>query len=125
MSTRYVSIGCVEVLGPLVLMAALSAADFARADDAVSMLQHYKCYVCHANDETRTGPAYADVAAHYRGNPKAVAVLEATIKRGAHGTGPWHMPPHPEISNADARTMARYILSLRFPADKGRTKDAQ
>lgn len=22
------------------------------------------------------------------------------------------MPPHPEISNADARTMARYILSI-------------
>jgi len=103
MSARYLSSGCVEVLCSLVLMAALSAAGVAQADDPVSKLQHYKCYVCHANDETRTGPAYVDVAARYRGNPKAVAILEAAIKRGAHGSGPWHMPPHPEVSNVHPR----------------------
>ncbi len=27
--------------------------------------------------------------------------------------GPWHMPPHPEVSAAQARVMADYILSLR------------
>lgn len=29
------------------------------------------------------------------------------------GEGPWHMPPHPEVSDADARRMVRYILSLQ------------
>jgi len=27
--------------------------------------------------------------------------------------GPWRMPPHPEVSQADAREMVRYILSLK------------
>ena len=76
------------------------------------LLQNYKCYICHSNDESKTGPAYADVAARYRNNPRAVSILIATIKKGAHGAGPWHMPPHPEISDADAGKMARYILSL-------------
>jgi cytochrome c len=77
------------------------------------LLQYYKCNVCHAERETRTGPAYVDVAARYRGDPKAAAMLTATVRQGAHGAGPWHMPPHPEVSAADARAMVRYILSLR------------
>jgi len=39
------------------------------------LLRQYKCYICHADDETKTGPAYVDVAARYRGNPQAVASL--------------------------------------------------
>src|SRR5436190_11613869 len=83
------------------------------ADDAPALLQKYKCYICHADNEPKAGPAYVDVAAAYRGNPKAAATLVALIKKGAHGAAPWHMPPHPEVSDAEARTMARYILSLK------------
>jgi cytochrome c len=83
------------------------------AEDAPALLQKYKCYICHADNESKAGPAYVDVAAVYRGNPKAPAILVALIKKGARGAGPWHMPPHPEISDAEARKMARYILSLK------------
>lgn len=76
------------------------------------LLQHYKCYICHSDHETKTGPAYVDVAAKYGGNPQAVTIIATTVRKGAHGSGPWHMPPHPEVSNADAKKMARYILSL-------------
>jgi hypothetical protein len=34
------------------------------------------------------------------------------IKRGQHGGGPWHMPPHPEISDAEAALITQYILTL-------------
>jgi len=34
------------------------------------------------------------------------------IRAGIRGGGPWHMPPHPEVSPEEARTMARYIMSL-------------
>ena len=78
-----------------------------------ALLKRYRCEVCHAERETKTGPAYVDVAARYRGDPKAAARLTAEVKRGAHGAGPWHMPPHPEVSDADAGTMVQYILSLR------------
>ncbi len=85
----------------------------AHAQDAQALLQHYRCYICHDDRETRTGPAYVDVAAKYRGNPNASTLLVVVVRQGAHGAGPWHMPPHPEVSEADARVMARYILSLR------------
>jgi cytochrome c len=76
------------------------------------LLQHYKCYICHSDHETKTGPAYVDVAAKYRGNPQSVSIVAAVVRKGAHGSGPWHMPPHPEVSDADAKKMARYILSV-------------
>ena len=97
----------------LALAAVTSAIGVAQAQAPEILLQQYKCYICHADDETKTGPAYADVAAKYRGNPKAVAILAAVVRKGAYGGGPWHMPPHPEVSDAHARKMARYILSLK------------
>jgi len=97
----------------LAFAAAACSVGVAQAQDPPVLLQSYKCYICHTNDESKTGPAYADVAARYRTNPRAVPILVATIKKGAHGAGPWHMPPHPEISDADADKMARYILSLK------------
>ena len=96
----------------LALVASIAAIGIARAQAPAILLQQYKCYICHADNETKAGPVYADVAARYRGNSKAVSILAATVKKGAHGHGPWHMPPHPEISDADAQKMARYILSL-------------
>ena len=51
---------------------------------------------------------------HYRGKQQADKIVAEKIRSGAHGSGPWHMPPHPEVSKADAATMARYILSTRI-----------
>jgi cytochrome c len=97
----------------LALAATLSLIGIARAQAPQSLLQQYKCYICHADSESKTGPAYADVASRYRGNPQAITILSTAIRRGAHGSGPWHMPPHPEVSEADAKRMVRYILSLK------------
>ena len=91
----------------------LVAVGTAHAQDPKVLLQRYNCYVCHADNETRTGPAYIEVAERYRGNRKAASVLTAVVRQGAHGAGPWHMPPHPEVPEADARKMVRYILSLK------------
>ena len=101
-----VSVAC------LGLVAATFATGVAEAQTPQALLEQYRCYICHDDAETRTGPAYADVAAKYRHDPKAVAVLAALLRKGIVGDGPWHMPPHPEISDAGARTIARYILSL-------------
>jgi cytochrome c len=102
--------------GFFAVVAAISMVGGARAQAPPApqaLLQQYKCYVCHADVETKAGPAYIDVAAKYRGNANAVAILSASIRNGIRGNSPWHMPPHPEVSGADARIMARYILSLK------------
>ena len=85
----------------------------AQGQDAQVLLRQYKCYMCHADRDSKTGPAYVDVARRYKSNARAVAILTAEITKGVHGSGPWHMPPHPEVSAADARKMAHYILSLK------------
>ncbi len=81
--------------------------------DPQALLTHYKCYICHADRETKAGPAYVDVAAQYRKTPDAISVIALEIRRGLRHGGPWHMPPHPEVSVAEARAMSRYIMSLR------------
>ncbi len=98
----------------IVMMSVLGVAHGqSQAQAAQELLQQYKCYICHADDETKAGPAYVDVAARYRGNPQAVAIVAGAVRKGAHSGGPWHMPPHPEVSSGDATKMARYILSLK------------
>ncbi len=100
----------------LVAMAALAAGSAAAAEPPGS-LTTYRCYLCHADRETRAGPAFADVAARYRGKPGAADRIADQIRSGLSTGGPWHMPPHPEVSERDARTMARYILSLTPDGD--------
>lgn len=102
----------VGIFGPA-FAAALCAAVLAHAETPQALLQQNKCYLCHSDRETKTGPAYVDVAAKYQNKEGAVEAVAALVRKGAHGSGPWHMPPHPEISRTDAVTMARYILSLR------------
>ncbi len=100
-------------LGLLALPALFWAAGVSHAESPRPLLERYRCYVCHADQEARTGPAFVDVAARYGGDLRAEAMLVAEVRKGTHGSGPWHMPPHPEVSAADARTMVRYILSLK------------
>jgi cytochrome c551/c552 len=83
------------------------------APNAPTLLTQYKCYIGHADRQTKAGPAYVDVATHYRSKPDAVSTLAREIRRGLHRGGPWHMPPHPEVPASEARTMARYIMALR------------
>jgi cytochrome c len=91
------------------LFMAVSAA----AAPPTALLEKYKCLSCHAEREALAGPAWVDVATHYRGATQAQSTVAAHIRTGIKGGGPWHMPPHPEISAIDAATIARYILALK------------
>ena len=110
---RHAAIGRMIVAAIAATLSVAAAAAGSSAADAQALLTHYKCYVCHADRETKAGPAYVDVAAGLRERKDAVSTLALTIRRGLRTGGPWHMPPHPEVSAAEARVMARYIMSLR------------
>jgi cytochrome c len=97
----------------LIFAVAAVAAGAAHAQRGQELLRKYDCYICHSDTETKTGPAYIDVAAKYRRDPRAVATLSALVKKGAHGSGPWHMPPMPQVPDAEARQIVDYILSLK------------
>jgi cytochrome c551/c552 len=72
------------------LAAMISEVGFARTQAPEVLLHQYNCYICHANDETKTGPAYVNVAAKYGGKPQRVAIVGAVVRKGAHSGGPWH-----------------------------------
>jgi cytochrome c len=107
------SIGDFMLNAVLIFAIVTGTAGAAHAQHGQDLLRKYDCYICHADTETKTGPAYVDIAAKYRSDPKGVASLTAMVKKGAHGSGPWHMPPMPQVPDADARKIADYILSLK------------
>ncbi|KAB2966350.1 c-type cytochrome [Zoogloea sp.] len=79
------------------------------------IIKKARCVACHAVDQKRVGPAYKDVAAKYKGQGDAVAVLSAKVRNG--GTGNWGqipMPPHgaDKISDADLKAAIEWILKL-------------
>ena len=72
------------------------------------------CMACHSIDQKRAGPSMKDVAAKYNGNGGAADLLAQKIRAGGVGVwGEMPMPPQPQVSEADARTLAAYILSVK------------
>ena len=96
-----------------VALAAFVNAAWAAEASPEALLDKYRCTICHAEREAAAGPAWVEIAAHYRKEPHADKLIADKIMVGVRGSGPWHMPPHPEVSKADAETMARYILSIK------------
>jgi len=78
------------------------------------MLKKYNCTACHANDKKLVGPAYKDVAAKYKADGGAAEKLAKKIKAGGSGVwGPIPMPPHPQVSDADALALAKYVMAVK------------
>jgi cytochrome c len=81
----------------------------------LALVSKSDCLTCHKIDEKLTGPPYRDVANKYASYPDTiVAHLANKIKKGGNGVwGEIMMLPHPNISQADAETMVKYILLLK------------
>ena len=94
---------------------ALVAAGGVQAQSADELLKKHGCTACHAMDKKLVGPPYAEVAAKYKGDAKAPAMLMEKVKKG--GVGNWGkdipMPPNPQVPDADIKTMVTYVLGLK------------
>ena len=99
------------------ILTALSAALFslsagASADQALA--QKNACMSCHSVDKKVVGPAFKDVAKKYAGDKTAEAKLLAKVKTGGKGVwGAIPMPPNPQVSDADAKKIIAWVLSLK------------
>ncbi|WP_210513572.1 c-type cytochrome [Hymenobacter terricola] len=72
------------------------------------------CASCHKEKEKLVGPAYADVAQKYPSNEANISMLANKIIQGGQGSwGAVPMTPHPGVTEADAREMVKYILTLK------------
>jgi cytochrome c len=120
----------------LIFAVALSPlAQLAFADDAedarmTNLALSSGCLTCHSvksgqpgpNGMKPIGPAWQDVAAHYRNDPGAAAALVTTVQRGSSAYAPhwkakvsgYAMPPNAvAISEGDTRSLVAWILSLK------------
>lgn len=81
----------------------------------LALVAKSKCLTCHQVDAPLTGPPYREVAKKYAGMPDTIIThLAKKIITGGNGVwGEIFMTPHPDISQADAEAMVKYILLLK------------
>lgn len=93
----------------------LAAAAFAAALPAqanLALAQKNACTACHSVDKKLVGPAFHEVAKKYAAQKDGAAQLTDSIRKG--GSGKWGnvpMPAQPALSEADAKTLAEWVLS--------------
>ncbi len=96
----------------ITLAMTLSVAIPAMADQALATSKN--CMACHAVDKKMVGPSYKDVAAKYAGQKDAVDKLAAKIIKGGSGVwGPIPMPPNAQVSEADAKKLATWVMTQK------------
>jgi len=97
------------------LFALLTAATLAApafADQALATAKN--CMSCHAADKKLVGPSYKEVAGRYGGQAGAVDKLAVKIMKGGSGVwGPVPMPANAQVSEAEAKKLAAWVLSLK------------
>jgi cytochrome c len=87
----------------------IAAPAFASAD----LAKQKNCLACHAADKKLVGPSYRDIAAKYKADKNAQATLAKKIREG--GVGVWGqipMPANPQVNEAEAQTLAKWVLSM-------------
>ena len=94
------------------LAAVATVAAPALADQALAQARN--CMACHAVDKKLVGPSYTEVAGKYAGQRDALDKLAVKILKGGAGVwGPVPMPANTQVSEADARKLASWVLTLQ------------
>lgn len=77
-----------------------------------------QCMACHQVDTRRVGPPFNAVAQRFGGQAGVDEYLAKVIRSGSRGQwGAIPMPAQSQVSEADARKLAQWILSLNPSAD--------
>lgn len=96
----------------LFLLPLLAAACLpARADLALATSRN--CMACHAMDRKVVGPSYKAVAEKYAGQNVTDKLAAKIVKGGAGVWGPVPMPANAQVSEAESRRLAAWILGLK------------
>ncbi|HEY8607321.1 MAG TPA: c-type cytochrome [Noviherbaspirillum sp.] len=93
------------VAGALVSNVAMANADLAKSKN---------CMACHSVANKVVGPSFKDVAAKYAGQKDAEDKLtQKVIKGGAGVWGAVPMPANAQVTEAEARTLVKWILAQK------------
>ncbi len=100
----------------LALGAVLAGLAAAPAQASEKIAKQAGCATCHAADKKVIGPSYKDIAAKYKGQAGAPALLAERVRKG--GKGVWGAipmaPTTPDkLSDADLKAVIAWILQAR------------
>lgn len=83
----------------------------AKTPATADLAQKSGCTACHGVANRIVGPGFREIAAKYGGDAGAEGRLIAKVKAG--GAGVWGqvpMPPHPQLKDADIKTLVQWVL---------------
>jgi len=87
----------------------------ALAEEGEALAEKNNCMACHTIFSPSMGPAFKNVAAKYKDNKSAQAILEKKVRSG--GAGAWGKIPMPATANSvsdnDIRNIVKWVLSLK------------
>jgi cytochrome c len=102
-----------SIIVSMVAAAGLMVAGSTLAADMPDLAKKNSCVACHAIDKKLVGPAWKAVSDKYKGDATAKAKLATKMIKGGGGVwGAMPMPATPKLSQADAETLADFILGL-------------
>ena len=80
---------------------------------AQATLEGSNCMRCHGIDRKFVGPSFVQVSDKYREQADATAYMARKIREGSVGVwGSVIMPRHPQVTQAQAESMAHWILAI-------------
>lgn len=97
----------------LAALGLLLPASNALADDD-ELYKTKNCFACHRVDRNHLGPSFKAIATKYADDAGAEARLAQKVRAG--GVGEWGqvpMPAQPQVSEAEALTLTRWILTRK------------
>mgnify|MGYP001171405315 FL=1 len=97
--------GCLAAALLVAATGALASEDLAKSKN---------CLGCHTVDKKLVGPSYKDIAKRRASEKGAEAALAGKIMTGSKGEGGGPvMPANAAVSDAEAATLAKWILTLK------------
>ncbi|MDY0309193.1 MAG: c-type cytochrome [Castellaniella sp.] len=107
----------IVLAGTLTLCAAQAQAGSGMTIDGLALAGQRQCLGCHQVDARRVGPPFRAIAERFQGRPEATEHLARVMREGSRGQwGAIPMPAQIRLPDADARRLAKWILSLQDPS---------
>jgi cytochrome c len=99
---------------PALAVAGIALVSMSNAFAINELHKKYTCTACHTDDKKLVGPAYKEVAAKYKTDKDALKKLSEKVRKG--GVGVWGqipMPPNPNPTDAELKTMIEAVLATK------------
>lgn len=90
----------------------LLASPLVHAADGAAIAKANNCMTCHGVDTRKMmGPSFKEIANRYKGKNVEALMVERIKKGGSGEWGAMPMPAQPQLSDADARAIVKWMMA--------------